>query len=121
MKRTDETAGLCELLILRGRGLERVRHVGGIVCLVGEAARLPRVEAPHGARLRTQIERRERVDLPGASDGVDRTEDALRLVDARAVVRLNALPIRFDNSTRGGLLLENRLLDLRYRCFLHVK
>src|SRR5688572_28541173 len=49
------------------------------------------------------------------------TEDALRFVDACAVIGLNALQVRLDDAARGDLLLENRLLDLRDRRFLNLE
>ena len=105
VQRADERAGPRELPILRRRGLERVGHVRGAVGRVGQAARLARIEAPRRASRRPQVQRRQRVDLPGVRNRRDRSEDALRLVDARAVVGLDALQIQLDEAARGDLLL----------------
>ena len=121
MERTDETTGLRELPVLRRGRLERIRHVRGIVGLVGHAPRLARVEAPLRASSRPQVQRGEGVDLPGMGDRRDRPENALRLVDARAVVRLNAFQIGLDDALRGDLFLEDGLLDLVDRGFLNLE
>ena len=121
MERTDETAGARELLILRRRRLECIRHVRGAVGLIGQAAGLASVELPRRASRRTKVQRRQRVDLLRVGNRRDWTEDALRLVDACAVIGLNALQIRFDDAARGDLFLEDRLLDLRNRRFLNLE
>src|SRR4026207_2075423 len=101
MERTDQTAGASELLILGRCRLECIRHVRGAVGLVGQAASLARVELPRRASRWTKGQRRQRVDLLGVGHRRDWTEDALRLVDAGAVVGLNALQIRLDDAARG--------------------
>ena len=65
VERADEPARPRERAIL-GRGrFERVRHVRRVVRAVGQAARLARVESPSLARRRPEVQRRQRVDLPG--------------------------------------------------------
>ena len=70
---------------------------------------------------RPKIQSRERVDLPGVRDGRDGPENALRLVDARAVVRMNAPKIGSNDFLRRDLSIDNRLLNLRDRLFLDVE
>ena len=54
-------------------------------------------------------------------DGGDWSENALRLVDARTVVRLNAFQVGFDDAARRDLLLEDGLLDPFDRGFLNLE
>ena len=79
--------------------------VGGAVRAVGHAARLARVESPSLARRGPEVQRRQRVDLPGVGDGRDRAEDALRLVHAGAVIGLDALQVLLDDADRGDRLV----------------
>ena len=77
---------------------------------IGHAARLAGVEAPALAGRRPEIQRGERVDLPGARDGRDRAEDALRLVHARAVIGLDAPQVLLDDPHgRDALALKGAL------------
>src|SRR5262245_30696918 len=112
MERADEATRPGERLILRGGSFERIRHVRRCICLVGKAARLPRVEAPCGTSSRAEVQRRQRVDLSCMRLRGDGTENSLRLVDAGAVVGLHAPQVRFDDALRCDLFLENRLLYL---------
>ncbi len=107
--------------VLRGRRLERVGHVRGRVCRVGEAARLAVVEAACRARGRPQVQRGQRVDLPGTGNRGHRAENALRLVDAGAVVGLDAAQVEVDERRGRDLLAADRLLDLRDGRLLQVE
>ena len=122
VQRADELAGPRELGILLRGNLERIGHAGIVVVRIGHAARLAFVEAPFGARRRPQIQRRERVDLAGVRNRLHAgAENAVRLLDARAVVRLDTGEITLHDLDGGDLLREDRLLDLVDRCFLDAK
>ena len=121
MERADQAAGSGELLILGRSGLERIRHVRCRVCLVGQTARLSCVEAPPVASTRPQVQRRQRIDLSGVRNRRDRSQHALRLVDAGAVVRLNALQVGLDDALRGDLFLQDGLPDRLDRGFLNLE
>ena len=121
VERARRAAGARECAVLRRRGFERIRHVGGVVRAIGQAARLARVEAPPLARRRPQVQRRQRVDLSGVRDGRDRAEDALRLVDARAVVGLDAFQILLDDPDRGDAPVLDGALQVGDRRLVHLK
>jgi hypothetical protein len=80
-----------------------------------------RASKPHAARTRPQVQCRQRVDLSGARDRRDRPQNPLRLVDAGAVVRVNAFQVGFDDALRGDLLLEDRLLNPLDGRLVHVE
>jgi hypothetical protein len=111
MERTDETAGSRELSVLCIGCLERIRHVRRGVGRIGQTARFSRVEAPRRATTWAQVQRRQRVDLAGVCNWGNRSENPLRLVDARAVIRLNAPEVRFDDATRVDLFVADGLLN----------
>ena len=112
MQRTGETSRARERAILRSRNFERVGHIRRVVFRIGEAARLASIEAPFRARGRPQIKRRQSVDLPCMRDRRDYAENPVRLVDARAVVRPDALQVLFDERDGRYLARPNGLLDL---------
>jgi len=112
MKRTCQAAGFAELAVLGGSDFQSVGHIGIVVGRVGQAARLAQIELPGGARRGPEVERRERVELAGAGNGGDRAQDALRLVDARAVVGLDSLQVLLDHAHRGDSLALDGLLDV---------
>ena len=121
MQRADQASGARERAVLRCRHLERVGHVRRIVFRIREAARLARVEAPFHPLGGPEIERRQGVDLPRVGDRRDHAENSVRLVDARAVVRLDALQVLLNQRDSRDLMRPDRLLDLRDGGLLHVK
>ena len=54
-------------------------------------------------------------------DRRDRAENSVRLIDARAVVCLDALQVLLDQRDSCDLMRLDRLLDLRDRGLLNVK
>src|SRR4029453_12444051 len=121
VERTDQAAGSSELLVLRRCSFERIRHRRRVINRVGQAARLPRVEAPVGATARAQVQSRQRVDLTCMGNRRDRSEDPLRLIDAGAVVGPNPPQVRFDNATSGDLFGQNGLLYPFDRGFVNLE
>ena len=111
MEWAGEIAGLLELTILRGGDLERVRHRSTVVSAIGQAARLAIGESPFRPRGRSQIERGERVDLARIRNRRDRSKDAVWLVDARAVVGLDAFQVQLHEADRRDLSAPDRALD----------
>ena len=122
VERADEP---CRCARMRGPAAAAVSSasgmLGGAVRAIGQAARLARVEAPAFARRGPEIQRGQRVDLPGVRDGRDRTEDALRLIDARAVVGLDALQILLDDPDRGDAPALDGALDVGDGRFVYLK
>ena len=53
-----------------------------------------------------QVQRRERVDLPGMRNRLDDAEDAVGLLHAGAVVSLDAIQIQRDELRRRDLLAQ---------------
>ena len=88
---------------------------------VGQASRFAIVESPGLPRGRTQVERRQRVQLTGMWNRRDRAEDALRLVHAGAVVGLDTLQVQLDETNRCDLPPDDRLLQIGNCRVLQVK
>jgi hypothetical protein len=109
---TDETAGLRQLAVLRGRDLERVGHGGIAVHQVGQAPRLVIVEAHRASRRRPQVQRAQGIDLSGVRNRGDPPEQPFRLLDAGAVVGLDAGQIELDDTDGRDASGEERRLDI---------
>ena len=121
MQGSDQRAGRGEMGVLLGRRLDRVRNRGVVVDGVRHAPGLVIVEPPLGAAGRPQVQRDQRVDLARALDRRDLTENALGLLDARAVVGLDALEVQLDQPGGSELTRHDGRLDVPDRGFLDLE
>src|SRR5262249_53118558 len=87
----------------------------------GERSCLARLEAPHCASRRTEVQCRQCVDLARMCDRRDRTENSLRFLYAGTVIGFDAPQVLLDDATRGDLLLTDGILDAVDRRFLNLK
>ncbi len=113
LQRPHELPRCRELPILRGGHLERVGHVRIGILRVRHAARLALIEAQLLAGRRPEIQRDQRVDLPGIRNRLDHAENALGLLHAGPVIGLDAREIGAHHLLRRHLFRKQCGLDLR--------
>ncbi len=121
VQRTYELARRLEVRVERACRFERVRHGRIVVVVVRHAPGLAGVESPAHARRGPEVQRRERIDLSGVRYRCNRSENAFGLVDAGAVIGLDACEIELDELLGRQMTGADRALNVRDRRFLEVE
>ena len=117
MERADEIAGGCEIRVLLGGHFQGIGHCRIGIRRIGHAPCLSRIEPQPFSTGGSQIQGHQRIELMRMLDGCDRSEHPIRLIDARAVERLDAVEIELHHAARCQFASLNRALDVLDRRF----
>jgi len=120
VERTDQLAGRGKVSVLPRRDFQSIGHGRIVVHGVGHASRFSRIEPQRLSFGWPQIQAQQGIELTRIPDGCDRSqpEYSVGKIDARAVVRFDAVEVDLDDARRRQFPSQDRRLNIFNRRFL---
>ncbi len=123
MESADEPAGGCKVRVLLCRDFQCIGHRRIGIHWIGHATCFSRIKPQLFTFGWSQIQGHQGIELMRILDGCDRSEpeDPIRLIDARAVVRPNAVQVELHHPRRCQFAPLDRRLNILDRRFFDAE